>query len=102
MRKYRIMAGLTQEELAEKVNCSNSHIGQIENGRGIPSLETITLIANALDVSVDCFIISDLKHPELIYLKDICDKIQTYPLRTRIVTCEMIQHLLEVVDESQK
>ena len=62
----------------------------------------VELIANALDVSVDWFIISDLKHPELIYLKDICDKIQTYPLRTRIVTCEMIQHLLEVVDESQK
>ena len=36
VQKYRKIVGLTQEQLAEIVDCSNSHIGQIENGRGIP------------------------------------------------------------------
>ena len=39
IRKYRIMRGLKQEELAAAAGCSSSHIGQIENARGIPSLE---------------------------------------------------------------
>lgn len=101
VRKYRKIAGLTQEQLAEIVDCSNSHIGQIENGRGIPSLEVTSEIANALGVLVDQLIIADSKHPELIYLKEISEKLQSYPLSTRILACEMIHDLLEVIDKSQ-
>lgn len=36
VRKYRIQTGMNQEELAEKVGCSSSHIGQIENNRVSP------------------------------------------------------------------
>ena len=54
VRKYRKIAGLTQEELAEIIGCSNSHIGQIENGRGVPSLDMMVKIANALGVPVCC------------------------------------------------
>ena len=46
VRKYRIQTGMNQEELAEKVGCSSSHIGQIENNRGIPSLEMIVNISS--------------------------------------------------------
>lgn len=101
VQKYRKIAGLTQEQLAEKVDCSNSHIGQIENGRGIPSLEVITKIANVLGVSVDQLIIADSKHPELIYLREIRKKLQSYPVSTRILACEMIRDMLEVLDRAQ-
>lgn len=101
IKKYRKRAGLTQEKLAEEVNCSNSHIGQIESGRGVPSLNTVLLIANALGVTVDQLVLSDLQRPELVYLKEISDKIQSYPLKTRILACEMIQGLLKIIDESQ-
>ena len=37
IRKYRLILGFTQEEFAGKCDCSNSHIGQIENASGIPS-----------------------------------------------------------------
>lgn len=30
VRKYRKIAGLTQEELAEIIGCSNSHIGKLK------------------------------------------------------------------------
>ena len=52
IRKYRQMRGLRQEDLAEICDCGNSHIGQIENARGIPSLDMIVRIANALSVSI--------------------------------------------------
>lgn len=53
VRKYRLILGFSQEELAGKCDCSNSHIGQIENARGIPSLDMVVRIANSLSVTVD-------------------------------------------------
>lgn len=47
VRKYRLILGFSQEELAGKCGCSNSHIGQIENARGIPSLDMVVRIANS-------------------------------------------------------
>lgn len=53
IRKYRMMLGMRQEDLAEICGCSSSHIGQIENARGVPSLEMTVKISNALSVTVD-------------------------------------------------
>ena len=99
VRKYRKIAGLTQEELAEIIGCSNSHIGQIENGRGVPSLDTMVKIANALGVMI---VVADSDHPELIYLHEISAKLKSYPLNKRILACEMIENLLKVIDNSDQ
>ena len=50
---YRKLAGLTQEQLAERMNVDTSFIGQIEapNIRKGISLDTLFRIAKALDVA---------------------------------------------------
>ncbi len=53
IRKYRHIAGLRQEDLAELCDCSTSHIGQIEHARTVPSLDMTMRIANALFVTID-------------------------------------------------
>lgn len=50
IRKYRHDAGLTQEDLAEKVGVSRVYIGYVEQGRNTPSLEILEKIAKALKV----------------------------------------------------
>lgn len=40
VRKFRQMKGLRQADLAEQCGCCDSHIGQIENARVVPSLDT--------------------------------------------------------------
>lgn len=50
IRKYRHDAGLTQEDLAEKVGVSRVYIGYVEQGRNTPSLEILGKIAKALKV----------------------------------------------------
>jgi transcriptional regulator with XRE-family HTH domain len=50
---YRSKNGLTQEELAEKLELSLSHIGKIETATGgKPSLEVIFSIADLLEIDV--------------------------------------------------
>lgn len=44
--------GLTQQELAEKMDMSLNFIGKIEVAFSKPSLETLIQIAEALDTSV--------------------------------------------------
>lgn len=71
IRKYRLLLGFTQEEFAGKCDCSNSHIGQIENASGIPSRDTVMRIANALSVTVDQLLRESYSNPEVVYLREI-------------------------------
>lgn len=53
-RKIRILRdtlGMTQEKLAEEVNISLKHLGEIERGRSNPTLTTIVSLAAALHVT---------------------------------------------------
>jgi len=50
IQKLRKKAGLTQEQLAEKVKLSAKFIQFIENGNRIPSLKTVYKIARTLEV----------------------------------------------------
>ena len=51
LRKYRKMAKLTQEKLAEMCETDHRYIGQIETGNRCPSLDFVEKIATALNVS---------------------------------------------------
>ena len=44
--------GMTQKQLAEKMNCSPQYISKVLRGRENLSLETLTKIENALEISI--------------------------------------------------
>lgn len=52
LQKRREELGLTQEELAEKVNISRAYMGFLEQGRNIPSLELLEKVAKTLKISL--------------------------------------------------
>ena len=47
---------LSQYELAKVLNVSPSAVGMYEQGRRSPSLDTLVMIANYFDVSIDYFV----------------------------------------------
>lgn len=53
IRKIRKAHGLSQEELAEKINISTTHMSHIETGNTKLSLPVFVDIAAALDVRAD-------------------------------------------------
>lgn len=99
VKKYRLMLELRQEDLAEKCDCGNSHIGQIENARGVPSLEMVVKIANALSVTVDQLLRDNYTNPEKVYLKEIAERIEQYPVAKRIQACESLMIYLDSLEK---
>jgi AbrB family looped-hinge helix DNA binding protein len=53
MLQLRKMAGLTQEELAEKIGVSRQALSKWEKGESVPDLENAASIAQALGASLD-------------------------------------------------
>ncbi len=53
IRKSRKAKGLSQEKLGEICSISTAHVGHIERGSRIPSLETLYKISKELNVSMD-------------------------------------------------
>lgn len=53
IRIQRILNGLKQKDLAERVNVSPQHISHVETGRAKPSLLTLVDIANALNIDMN-------------------------------------------------
>ncbi len=49
----RLKARLTQEQLAETADLSLKHLGEIERGRGNPTLSSLEQLAEVLGVSLN-------------------------------------------------
>ena len=59
--------GMTQEQLAEKINVGQKQVSRIESGRTRAGLATYLRIANVFNVSVDYFLADALLiEPELL------------------------------------
>ena len=61
IRQLRREAHMTQEQLAEKLSISASFMGHIERGTRVPSLETLVMLCNELEVTPD-FLLSASLH----------------------------------------
>lgn len=50
IRKYRCIAGLSQENLSDLIECDKNTIGKIERGETDPRLSTLSKIARGLGI----------------------------------------------------
>tara|TARA_R110000787_G_scaffold110809_13_gene219626 strand:+ start:4126 stop:4470 length:345 start_codon:yes stop_codon:yes gene_type:complete len=56
IRAARRARGLTQENLAERINRTSASLSNLERAHALPSLDTLILIAEALDVPLDALV----------------------------------------------
>ena len=56
LRRVRSAKGLSQEDLAVRLEISRSHIGRLETGEKQPSLKMLFRIADALEVPASALI----------------------------------------------
>ena len=53
VKALRLMADLSQDELAQHAGLQRTHIGRIEGGKYAVNIETLQAIAEALGMTVD-------------------------------------------------
>lgn len=99
IRKHRVLAGLTQSQLAEKIGCSESHIGQIENARGIPSMTTVASIANTLDVGIDQLIKGDLVNRTGYFVQELVHLTDEFSGKDKLLAIELVKALMQVLHD---
>ena len=77
IRKIRLDKGLTQENLAEKINLSAKSLSQIELGNNFVSAETLGDLCKALDISPKTlFDFDEINDNKDTWIKEINSKIK--------------------------
>ncbi len=71
IKEARLSKGLTQDLLAEMVNCNTSHISNIENSHTKVSLNILLAIANALDTTIDLLLFEQYTNKDLAIDQEI-------------------------------
>lgn len=61
IKKYRVEANLSQEELADKVFVSRQTISNWENDKNYPDIKSLVLMSEIFEVSIDNLIKGDLE-----------------------------------------
>ena len=69
IKAMRQNLGMTQEEFAERLNCTNSHLGKIENGKGGISIELLVSVANMLHTTVDQLLLDSYDYKEQVIMQ---------------------------------
>ena len=98
IKEKRISKKLTQEQLGEICELSAAHIGHIERGTRILSVEVLFRIAQALDVSIDYLLFDSIENDDILssiapILKDTNKKKVANFLNTVRVLAENIDEL---------
>jgi transcriptional regulator with XRE-family HTH domain len=101
IKKARIEAGLTQLQLAEKINTVYQQIGYWESGRREPRLAQISRIACALGVSMDYLIERNMEYDSPRFpFNSVHAKLESLPEADKKVIESMIDRLVALGSNS--
>jgi ribosome-binding protein aMBF1 (putative translation factor) len=56
LRQMREERGWSQEQLAERADLNRSYLGEVERGRAVPSIITVSKLASALEIQLSSLI----------------------------------------------
>ncbi len=93
LQKYRELAGYSQEDLAEKVDCSTIFISYIERGQKSPSLKTFMNLVNALNVPADVLLGNEMVNYTSEKLKHMVKRLNILPAKEQ-------QRILDIMEEA--
>lgn len=65
IRGYRLQKGLSQGDIEKRTGLLRCYLSRVENGHTVPSLDTLSKIASALDLPLSQFFAEDALGREL-------------------------------------
>jgi len=89
LRSLRQSKGLTTQQLADKVNVSQSYISRFENNKAVPDIDMLHRILTALDSDLATFFASDMENMP-VDLIQLIDTIKTLSPEARVKLNEFL------------
>ena len=87
--------GLTQSDLAAKVDITPKYLSNIECGDKVPKFETFVAIANVLEVSADSLLLDVVDHAAAGVASELSAALHTRPKEEQLRILKVIHTLLE-------
>ena len=95
IKEARERAHLTQEELAEIIDISPTHMSVIERGVKTPKLDTFVKIAKALNLSADALLQDGVEHADESIMAEISVRLGRLPQKEQNRILNAIRALTE-------
>ena len=97
IKSQRTRKGLTQQELAEKVNLSTKSISCMERGLNYPSPENLFDIANVLEMSIDVFLFGYKKFNMPVNLGGLNETLEQLTKENQAILLNIIEAVSETL-----
>lgn len=106
IKNKRILLGMSQEELGEKIDRATKYCSDIERGMCGMSVETMISISKALDMTLDYMIFGELSDLEVARQEQsemaLIHAISTCPEKQRMYAIRMLQLFLSAINPDTK
>lgn len=100
IRKYRKLQGLSQEQLAEQIGISVTHMSHIETGNTKLSLSVFVAIAKALNVQTDD-LLSDIPDGRSIALHEVAEILETCTTKQVRIIADLVKAVKTTLDKHE-
>ncbi len=94
IKQYRELRGMTQEQLAERINVSVGYLSCIERGVNFPRVENLISILNTLNISANEVFIDVLDKADEIKASELSGRISALPPDRRRLLLTVIEAML--------
>ena len=98
IKEIRKKRGLTQEQLAEKLDISVQFVGQIERGLKLPSMPVFIKLVEILNVSSDYLLRDSVSTGQLLGDNALGRKIENLKLKHRIALEALIDTYIQYLE----
>ena len=98
IKEARKKKGLTQEQLAERLDVSVEFVGQIERGLKLPSMNVFIKLIEALNVSADYLLRDSVSTGQLFGDNAIGRKVEKLTPKQRVALEAIIDTYIEYID----
>lgn len=95
IKAAREKKGLTQEELAARVEISPTHVSVIERGTKIPRMDTFVAIANVLEVSADSLLVDVVDHAVVSAASELSGLMENLPREEKERILKVVSAMVE-------
>ena len=99
IRKERLQLNLTQAQLAEAVDISDTYMGAIERGERSLYLDTLVRLANRLGVTVDYLLADSVSDSDSNIINQFKQIIDQQPLERKQMAISVLRTMFSYLDK---